>query len=97
MSTLFLLNPAKQIDHKFGLKAQSTAHTIRDSASEIEKMSLLEQKRSFLEDLDRQSPFTDYLQKGFALLCRPGWLEGFLQEEEDGEQQADTNGSSIGI
>ena len=94
MSALFLLESAKQVDHEFGVKARSTAHTIRDSASDVDKMrSLLTEKSITFENPERQSPpFTDYIQKGFTLLCKPGWIEGILQEEEEeSDRHVDSN------
>ena len=81
----------------FGVKPRSTAHPIRDSASDVDKMrSLLTERSITLESPERQSPpFTDYFHKGFTLLCKPGWIEGILQEEEESDYSVDSNELSL--
>ena len=94
LSALFLLDAAKKADQEFDVKARSISHTVRDSASDINKMVLfIREKGITTEDTTRDLPlFDDPAKKGFELLCKQGWIEGILggEEEDNDEQSRDT-------
>ena len=70
MCALFLLEAAKKCDEVFGVHPSSTAHTVRDSKSDIQKISnMLLEKEVTMENSSRTTPsFTDPTKDGMATL-----------------------------
>ena len=90
---MFLMDAAKKTDQEFNVKPKSSSHTTLGSTDDVQKMmSLITDKAIISEDTERQSPsFIDYTAKGFDLMCKPGWIEGVLQQDEaDTDEQTDT-------
>lgn len=79
MSALFLLDAAKKTDTAFGVAPQTTAHTIRDPASDVSKMvkHLVENKVSLTVEDGLTPAFTDPTDKGYKKLCS-SWLNETL-------------------
>lgn len=92
MCALFLLEAAKKCDEVFGVPPSSTAHTVRDSKSDIQKIrTTLLEKEVTTEKLSRKTPlFVDPTKDGMATLTKGDWLqkqlaakcEDYLQDEQ---------------
>lgn len=81
MCAFFLLEASKKADRFFNLPPPTTAHTIRDSDKDIEKMvsHLHEAKIINIVDEARTSPlFTDPVESGWIKLWTTDWLENAL-------------------
>ena len=83
LSALFLLEAAKKTDRAFGVAPQTTAHTIRDSTSDVSKMvkHLVENKVSLVVDNGRTPAFTDPTDDGYKKLCS-SWLNKTLSRNQ---------------
>ena len=83
MCALFLLEAAKKCDKVFGVPPSSAAHTVRDSKSDIEKITseLLERGITKYEE-NRTTPlFLDPTEKGLTTLTNGEWLQTQLSPE----------------
>ena len=99
MSALFLLEAAKKCDEVFGVHRTSTAHTVRDSMSDIQKIkNMLLENEVTTDKSSRTSPvFTDPTKDGMATLAKGDWLqkqlaskfEDHLQEEHERHGEVD--------
>ena len=89
MSALFLMEAAKKCDKIFGTTPQSTAHTVRNSKSDIEKIRqyLLEKEITTEKPGRVASPFIDPLLTGINLLTKSDWLLNQLTKVYDNLQQ----------
>lgn len=101
MCASFLLEAAKKCDEMFSVTPRSSAHTIRESNTDIRKIQehLLE-KGITTEDQQRNMPaFVDPTQSGLDTLCKGDWLHKHLEstgceenlqdEQEHGEIELD--------
>ncbi len=80
MCAAFLLEAAKKCDKMFSATPHSTAHTVRDSNTDIRKIRdhLLE-KEITTEDKKRATPaFVDPTQSGLDTLSKADWLQKHL-------------------
>ena len=77
---LFLLEASKKADIFFYLPPPTTAHTIRDSDKDIEKMvSNLHEAKVNIVDTQRTSPpFKDPVESGWTKLWTTDWLKNAL-------------------
>lgn len=93
MCASFLLEAAKKCDRLFAVPPRSTAHTTRDSKSDIEKIQkhLLE-KGITKEDKHRTTPpFLDPTNSGLDTLCKGDWLRKRLMSTEFDENLGDVH------
>ena len=85
MCALFLLEAAKRCDEVFGVPPKSTAHTVADSKSDINKIQehLLE-KEITVENVHRKTPaFQDPTVSGLDKLTKGDWLHKRLLQNVD--------------
>lgn len=80
LCALFLMEASKKADKVFNVPPATTAHTIRDSDRDIEKMvTHLQEARVSTVDKNRTSPqFTDPVQSGWQKLALSDWLKNTL-------------------
>ena len=80
LCTFFLLEASKKTDIIFNLSPPTTAHTIRDSDKDIEKMvSNLHEAKVNIVDTQRTSPpFKDPVESGWTKLWTTDWLKNAL-------------------
>lgn len=94
MCALFLLEAAKKCDKFYRVSPQTMAHTVRDSKSDIRKISqnLIDGKISE-EEIERTTPeFTDPTSSGLATLTQGDWLQKQLQSKFDDNLQNENHG-----
>ena len=92
------MDAAKKTDQEFNVKPKPVSHTTLGSTDDVQKMmSFITDKAITSEDTQRQSPsFTDYTAKGFGVLCKPGWIERVLQQDEaDTDEETDTRDNTL--
>ena len=89
LCALFLMEAAKRADSDFHVPPPSTSHTIRDSASDINKMRAYVHEKEVNREVAQHtsSPFIDPTDSGFKIMCKPAWIEGILKEEQSEEQE----------
>lgn len=77
MCALFLLEAAKKCDKVFNVPPSSTAHTVRDSKSDIAKVRgcLLEKEITKEKDGRTTPAFLDPTEKGLSTLTKGDWLQ----------------------
>lgn len=94
MCALFLLEAAKKCDTVFGVPPSSTAHTVRNAKSDIEKIRRhLNEKEITFEKADRPTPvFLDPTEKGLATLTNGDWLQKQLSSISDENLQDEGHG-----
>jgi hypothetical protein len=80
LCAFFLLDASKKADRFFNLPPPTTAHTIRDSDKDIEKMvSHLHEAKVNIVDKERTSPpFLDPVESGWTKLWTTDWLKNAL-------------------
>lgn len=80
MCASFLLEAAKKCDKIFSVTPRSTAHTIRDSNTDIRKIQehLLEKGVTTAKEQRTSPAFIDPTQTGLDTLCKSDWLEKHL-------------------
>ena len=80
MCAFFLMEASKKADIFFKLPPPTTAHTIRDSDKDIEKIvtHLYEAKVSIVDKQRTSPPFTDPVESGWAKLWTTDWLKNAL-------------------
>lgn len=92
MCALILLEAAKKCDEVFGVPPSATAHTVRDSKSDIQKITnMLLEMEVTTEKSSRTTPsFADPTKDGMAILIKGDWLQkqlaakcdDYLQDEQ---------------
>ena len=95
MCAFFLMEASKKADEIFSVPPAATAHTVRDSDRDIEKMVVhLHEAKANIFDKDRTTPsFSDPVESGWQKLATTDWLKttltrhlvddsDYLQEEE---------------
>lgn len=97
MCALFLLEAAKKCDKVFGVPPSTTAHTVRDSKSDIEKIrSQLLEKEITTEKTGRTTPvFLDPTANGLATLTKGDWLQKHLSSNIDDHLQHETDRGEV--
>ena len=80
MCAFFLMEASKKADEIFNVPPAATAHTVRDSKRDIEKMmSHLHEAMVNILDKDRTSPsFADPVETGWQKLATTDWLKTTL-------------------
>ena len=83
LCALFLMEASKKADKFFNVPPPTTAHTIRDSDKDVEKMvsHLLEAKVSTADRDWTSSPFKDPVESGWAKLWTTDWLKNALARD----------------
>ena len=90
------MEASKKADHFFKVPPPSTAHTIRDSDKDIEKMvgHLQEAKVGTVDNNRTSPPFTDPVESGWTKLWTTDWLKKALErdlvDDSDDLEQRDT-------
>lgn len=99
MCALFLLEAAKKCDKVFGVPPSYTAHTVRDSQSDIKKIrSELLEKGITREKENRTTPlFLDPTEKGLTTLTNGEWLQKQLSSDEHLQSEQENRGEVIDI
>lgn len=99
MCALFLLEAAKKCDLVFGVPPSSTAHTVRDSQSDIVKIrTMLMEKEITTENSSRTTPpFLDPTQKGLTTLTKGDWLQKQLSSKCDSNLQDEQSHGEVDI
>ena len=94
MCALFLLEAAKKCDKVYGVPPASHAHTVRDSKSDIQKISsILLEKEITTEKSSCTAPsFVDPTMKGMATLTKGDWLKKHLVTKSDDNLQDEHHG-----
>lgn len=99
MCALFLLEASKKCDKVFGVPPSSTAHTVRDSKSDIAMLrdQLLE-KEITTEKESRTTPaFLDPTENGLTTLTKGEWLQKQLSSDVDYLQNEQNHGEIYDI
>ena len=80
MCAFFLMEASRKADEVFNVPPTATAHTVRDSNKDIEKMvSHLHDAKVNVLDIDRTTPpFTDPVETGWQKLAMSDWLKNTL-------------------
>ena len=96
MCAFFLMEASKKADDVFNVPPAATAHTVRDSNKDVEKMvSHLHDAKVNVLDKDRISPpFTDPVETGWQKLAMTDWLKNTLTchlVDESADLQEDTD------
>ena len=100
MSALFLMKAAKKADEAFKVSPQSTAHTVRDASTDIERMVAYMKEKNISHELQEpEQHFLIPLNTAGKKLYNTSWikdtlsrtsvkgegLEDEVQEREDGD------------
>ena len=80
MCAFFLMEASKKADEIFNVAPAATAHTVRDSKRDIQKMvSHLHEAKVNILDKDRTTPpFADPVETGWQKLATTDWLKTTL-------------------
>lgn len=99
MCALFLLEAAKRCDKVFGVPPQSTAHTVRSSKSDVQKICQhLTEKGIIKEDNTRKTPaFKDPTVSGLDTLSKGDWIQKKLQKLTEDTPQSSQSYSEVDI
>ena len=99
MCALFLLEAAKKCDAVFGVPPNSTAHSVRDSKSDVQKIlhHLLE-KEVTTEITSRTAPgFEDPTVNGLDTLTKGEWLQKQLQSKFEDNLQSERDHNELDL
>ena len=79
LCTLFLMSAAKKVDKEFCCH-QTSAHTVRDANSDVDKMAKVMNEKSATSFVsERNSPtFEDPTEQGLKKLCNTEWVHNTL-------------------
>ena len=96
MCAFFLMEASKKADKVFNVPPAATAHTVRDSNRDIEKMvSHLHEAKVNILDKDRSTPpFSDPVRTGWQKLATTDWLKSTLTRhlvDDSDDLQEDTD------
>ena len=81
LCSLFLLEAAKKTDRAFNVAATRGAHTTRDAAADIHKISSHLLDKQVTEVCERTTPsFIDPTEKGWERLSTTGWMQETLSK-----------------
>lgn len=80
LGALFLLQAARETDRAFKVKPPSTSHTVRDSNSDVMKMTthLLEKEVHLIKSERRFPVFIDPTDSGWKKISTTTWLKDTL-------------------
>ena len=96
MCAFFLMDASKKADEVFNVPPAATAHTVRDSNKDIQKMvSHLHEAKVNVLNKDRTTPpFIDPVETGWQKLAMTDWLKNTLTRhlvDDSADLQEDTD------
>ena len=80
MSVMFLMKAAKKADEAFKVSPQSTAHTVRDASTDIERMVAYMKEKNISHELQERTgvAFSDPIEHGWKKLYNTSWIKDTL-------------------
>ena len=96
LSAFFLMEAVKKADREFQVTPQSRAHTVRDAAADCNKMvhHLMNTYAITGMRTRAQPTFTDPTEKGWQVMCSPGWIERIIAKTAAKETRDDIRGTA---